>query len=153
MDDKNHGNESDSSSDDSDSSDNSDEAFNPKFDKVFFKTLSSLKRKDPKIYDQGTKFFDEQPVEEMANTSKKSDRALTIKKYEQDVIIKKGGIYDSDEEADLNNGRHSPTINEEQQMIKDELKKALASDSEDDDDDLLKKRVKTEKEEVWQYLT
>lgn len=154
------------SSSDSDSSEDDEIAFNPKFDTEFFKTLSSLKRKDPSIYEKSTTFFDDDGVEvDGATTSddvrpQKKAKALTIKQYEQDLLLKNSDILerDSDEDADMHDRRaQSPTYNEEQKMIKNEILGKIGgiTDSEDDEEDdedgiggLFSKREKTKKEQV-----
>lgn len=160
MKDKDAGNESDSSSD-SDSSEDDESAFNPKFDEVFLKTLSSLKRKDPSIYEKSTTFFDDEINE--TNTRgeepKKKAKKLTVKEYEQNILLKNGGAFDeesNDGTSDQNDKRpQSPSYNDEQILIKKELvgKLGAIGDSDDDDDGeenfggLFSKREKTKKEQ------
>lgn len=113
--------------------------------------MSSLKRKDPSIYHQSTKFFEEDNVDADISEPKKKEKKLTIKQYEQDILMKNGGAFD-EEDNDIERPQ-SPTYNEEQQMIKDEiLKIGKINDSEDEDDDdiggLFNKREKNQKEQV-----
>lgn len=154
---------SDSSSG-SESSEDDESAFNPKFDAEFFKTLSSLKRKDPAIYEKSTKFFDDDGIEvDGAATSndlrpQKKAKKLTIKQYEQDLLLKNSDILerDSDDDMDTHDARaQSPTYNEEQRMIKNEILGKIGgiNDSDDDENDdgiggLFSKREKTKKEQV-----
>lgn len=155
MKDKGGDDDSDSSSD-SDSSDDNEAAFNPRFDEEFFKTLSSLKRKDDTIYEKSTKFFEEEDILHVPSYAddKERKKKLTIKQYEQDILLKSGGIYDQDDEDGINNSKmrpQSPTYNEEQQMIKDEFKHVLQSDDSDEDENvggLFVKHEKTKEEEV-----
>lgn len=151
--DKDGGDDSDSSSD-SDSSDD-DEAYNPKFDEEFLKTLSSLKRKDSAIYEKSTKFFEEDNILERPSnlTEKKDGKKLTIKQYEQENLLKHGGVYEDDDKTGVESMRpESPTLNEEQKMIKNEFKRVLNSNDSDDEEDfggLFTKRQKTKTEEVF----
>lgn len=154
--DKEAGDGSESSSD-SDSSDDDETAFNPKFDEEFFKTLSSLKRKDPTIYDKSTKFFDEETIDADANDgeSKKKEKKLTIKQYEQDLLLKNGGTFEDESDDDMDNGNKrpaSPTYNEEQHLIKNEILGKIGNINESDDEDdiggLFSKRQKSKTEEV-----
>lgn len=118
--------------------------------------MSSLKRKDPSIYDKSTKFFDEESIgEEDGDEPKKKEKKLTIKQYEQDLLLKTGGTFadESDDDNETSNKRPaSPTYNEEQNLIKNEIlgKIKNINDSSDEDDigGLFSKRKKTEKEEV-----
>lgn len=153
--DKEAGDGSDSSSD-SDSSDDDETAFNPKFDEVFLKTLSSLKRKDPSIYEKSTQFFDEELNETADDEPKKKEKKLTVKEYEQNILLKNGGAFDedSDDGNEKSNQRaQSPSYNDEQKMIKNELIGKLDHIAESDDDDeeddiggLFSKREKTKTE-------
>lgn len=153
--DKDGGDDSDSSSG-SDSSDDDELAYNPKFDEEFLKTLSSLKRKDSTIYEKSTKFFDEENILEKANNlaEKKDGKILTIKQYEQENLLKHGGVYEDDEQTGTLESKRpqSPTLNEEQKIIKNEFKRVLNNDNSDDEGDfggLFTKRQKTKTEEVF----
>lgn len=155
--DKEAGDDFDSSSD-SDSSEDDETAFNPKFDQEFFKTLSSLTRKDPTIYDKSTKFFDEETLDPDADEGapKKKEKKLTIKQYEQDLLLKNGGTFEDESDGDnetANKRPASPSYNEEQNIIKKEIlgKISNINESDSDEDDiggLFSKRQKTKKEEV-----
>lgn len=142
------------SSSESDSSDDDEAACNPKFDQEFLKTLSSLKRKDPSIYEKSTKFFEEDNFSEDADGAqpKRKAKQLTIKQYEQDILMKTGGTFD--EESDENNEKRpaSPTYNEEQKLIKDEILGEMGKIDESDDENafggLFSKREKTKTELV-----
>lgn len=156
MKEKDAGDGSDSSSE-SDSSEDDEIAFNPKFDEEFYKTLTSLKRKDPSIYEQTTKFFDEDALDPAASSSepKKKAKTLTIKQYEQDILLKNGGTFDdeSDVEMDGETKRpQSPSYNEEQKLIKNEILGKMGDIDESEDEDgiggLFSKREKTTKEQV-----
>lgn len=68
-------------------------------EKKFFKTLSCLKNKDPRIYDQNVRFFDE--TEQQRKRIEKKDKPVFIKDYERQLLLEKGGhISDSDDEAE-----------------------------------------------------
>lgn len=164
--DKEAGNDSDSSSE-SESSEDDDVAHDPKFDEEFYKTLSSLKQRDPKIYDKNVKFFEsvnndetaddtenENEEKEKAQITKKikKEKALTVKDYERKMLLVTGGIYEDDEE---NQGERpqSPSYAEEQKLIKGEFKKIIKSEDSDSDTEnnwggIFKKREKTREEQV-----
>lgn len=151
--DKEAGDDSESSSE-SDSSDDDAAAFNPKFDQEFLKTLSSLKRKDPAIYEKSTKFFEEDNLSDAYSAQpKKKAKKLTIKQYEQNILMKNGGTFDEESDDDNDEKRpQSPTYNEEQKMIKDEILGEMGKIDESDDDDafggLFSKREKSKTEQV-----
>lgn len=152
--DKDVGNDSGSSSD-SDSSEDDEMASNPKFDKEFYKTLSSLKRKDPCIYEKTTTFFDDTELITDSGTGSKQPRKLTVKQYEQDMLLKNSAAFvqNSDDEARNVDGRgQSPSYNEEQKMIKNEILGQISNiDKSDDEDDiggLFSKREKSNEEQV-----
>lgn len=89
---------SDSSSDDDSESSEEEVVINKKFDEEFFKTLASLKSKNPEIYDKNTKFFkDIGSDDEVGNKKEKKKKAMTIKDYERKVILEKGGKYEDDD--------------------------------------------------------
>lgn len=145
------GSDDSGSSSDSDSSDDDEEVFNPKFDAKFYETLSSLKKKDPKIYDKEVNFFGEIVVDTKASgtgTSKKQ-KALTVKEYEQKILLENDGIYDDADEENANERQRplSPSYHDEQARIKNEFHKVLQDDSDDDEGGewggIFKKREKT----------
>ncbi|XP_005191953.2 protein KRI1 homolog [Musca domestica] len=161
--------ESDSeSSSDSDSSEE-DEVLDPTFDQEFLSTLASLKSKDPKIYDKGVKFFEKVNKQIEAGNSddggddsedgkqkskEKKTKPVTLKDYERQIILEKGGKFvdDSDEE-DVDNGDYprsaSPTLVEEERHLKEEFKKVVNADDSGDEEfgGIFKKREKTKAEE------
>lgn len=74
----------------------------PSFDQDFLKTLASLKSKDPSIYDKNIKFFKneesgdetEQNDESKINkTKEKKSKPVTLKDYERNIILEKGGKF------------------------------------------------------------
>ncbi|CAG9863260.1 unnamed protein product [Phyllotreta striolata] len=112
----------------------------------FFRTLSCLKNKDPRIYNNDVNFFQEST--DIKTKKNKKDKPMFIKDYERNLILEKGGIL-SDEEEDLETPQ-SLTYNEEQRKIKDSFKNALGnSDDEGNDNNwggVFKKREKTKEE-------
>lgn len=114
-----------------------------------------MKRKDPTIYDKSTKFFDEEDLDSDNDDvePKKKEKKLTIKQYEQDLLLKTGGTFDDESDDEKSNKRPaSPTYNEEQNLIKSEIIGKIGGINESDDEDdiggLFSKRQKTKNEEV-----
>ncbi|XP_053573901.1 protein KRI1 homolog [Bombina bombina] len=133
----------------------------PTLDKEFYYTLSLLKKKDPRIYQEEVSFFkDEGPSTVDGNKSFSKEKPMYLKDYERKVILEKEGKYedeeDSDDEDDVEEREraYSPTYLEEQKQIKESFRK-FVEDSDDDDDEvneettanLLTKRIKTKKEQ------
>uniref|UniRef100_A0A182MWL2 Protein KRI1 homolog n=1 Tax=Anopheles culicifacies TaxID=139723 RepID=A0A182MWL2_9DIPT len=151
------------SSDSSDDETTDEEIVDPEFDKEFFRTLAFLKRKDKNKYKEQQTFFENvKPVEEVALTKRQhKEKPMTVKDYERKVMLEKGGVFEDedDEHPRLRSG--SPTMVEEENRIKDEIKQALNKLGDDESDDeelrqgkgggLLKQRTKsaaeTEKEQ------
>lgn len=95
-------------------------------EKSFYKTLSYIKNKDPRIYDENVQFFDD---ETPTAPKKKKEKPMYIGDYERELILNKNGdLSDSDDEPRA----MSPTYVEEQRAIKENLKKVL-DDVKDDD--------------------
>ncbi|CAG5103584.1 Oidioi.mRNA.OKI2018_I69.chr1.g838.t1.cds [Oikopleura dioica] len=126
----------------------------------FLKTLDALKRNDPSIYDSKTKFY-ETDSEEDENEKTKTEKSLTLKDYERNVVLKKGGIVD--EEAEEMEELTRPSTSgkshkEEQEEIKSEFAKLAESDSGSDSEDeifskkAIKSGVATEKDIDWDLL-
>ena len=89
--------ESSSSSEDEDA-----EALTEEIEKDFFKTMACLKKKDPRIYDHETNFFDQKPKERTKPTvAKTKDKPLTLGDMERQVILEKGGNFDEIEDEEL----------------------------------------------------
>lgn len=146
--------DSDSESDSESDSSDDDLAVNPQFDEDFYKTLASLKQKDPIIYNKNTRFFDEAIEEGNASVKEKKAKALTVKDYERKVLLEKGGIYEDDEEDGAGEADRpsSPTYVEEQKSLKNEFKKIIHGDSDEEEGGdwggIFKKREKTKEEAV-----
>lgn len=149
------------SSDSSDSdTDESEVELDPKLDRDFYRTLSLLKKKDPKIYQKDAKFFleelSESGSEEKPSTSKKSEKPMFLKDYERKVILERGGKYDDDEDGSdeevskqMQERAASPTYIQEQKELKKSFRKFLHDSDEegsDKDEELLTRRTKTQEE-------
>lgn len=143
---------------DSDSESSEEEEVDVKFDQEFFKTLASLKSKDPKIYDKETRFFDDEEDEEgdgqdAEGSSKKrtiKSKPVTLKDYERKVILEHNGKFESSDEereADEQNERaQSPTAVEEERRLKAEFSKVMNQEDDGEDEEfggIFKKRTKT----------
>lgn len=152
--------ENSSGSSDSDS-DESEVELDPKLDRDFYRTLSLLKKKDPKIYQKDAKFYTEDTSglgsDEQPSTSKKSEKPMFLKDYERKIILERGGKYDDDEDdsddeevsKQMQERAASPTYIQEQKDLQESLRKFVQdSDEEDSDGDgqLLTRRSKTQDE-------
>lgn len=145
-----------SGSDESSSSDEDEVGvqLTEEFEKDFFKTLACLKTKDPRIYDQNTKFFKDDPSNKekyfkKENTVKgKKKDPLLLSNYEKKMVLKIGGKFedeDNDDESDEKEDprSNSPTYVEEQRKLKESLKNVLEKDDEENEDNwggMFKKR-------------
>ncbi|XP_067314715.1 protein KRI1 homolog [Pseudorasbora parva] len=156
-----YGDQDEENSSGSSDSDESEVELDPKLDRDFYRTLSLLKKKDPKIYQKDTTFYtvdasgsgsDEQP-----STSKKSEKPMFLKDYERKVILERGGKYDDDEDdsADEEVSRRmqeraaSPTYIQEQKELQESLRKFVQDSDEEESDgegELLTRRTKTQEE-------
>lgn len=128
LDPKHDSDESDSSSDDE------DVEISEKLEVDFFKTLSRLMTKDPKIYDASIKFFDDTPIDIKSKKKEKVER-MFLKDYERKLLLERGGIVsDSENDEETDNPRsRSPTYIEEQRRLKENLQK-VAENIEDDNE-------------------
>ncbi|KAL7860411.1 hypothetical protein AOLI_G00167600 [Acnodon oligacanthus] len=147
-----------SGSSDSDSGEESDVELNPELERDFYRTLSLLKRKDPKIYQKDAKFYAEEASslgsDERPSTSKKAEKPMFLKDYERKVILERGGKFDDDDSEDEEAARQmqeraeSPSYIQEQKQLKEGFRK-FVQDSDDEGSDegqLLKRRTKTQEE-------
>lgn len=130
----NEAQESDDSS--SEEEDEDAEKWTDEHEKDFFKTLANLKRKDAKIYDGTTSFFQE--IEMGEKSSKKSDKPMTLVDLEREVITEKGGEFDELADEKLAQQLQDKTYVQEMS----EIQKSLKSMVDEDQDDFLTKKVK-----------
>ncbi|XP_077476049.1 protein KRI1 homolog [Stigmatopora argus] len=148
------------------SSDDSEVDLDPEIERDFYRTLSLLKKKDPKIYEKDAKFYskDSPNTEEKPSTSNSKVKPMYLKDYERKVILEKEGKYE-DEDSDSDNEEaakrreraFSPSYMQEQKQLKESFQK-FVQDSDDDDDNsegsgeegvsqLLTRRLKTQEEQ------
>uniref|UniRef100_A0A8C2F1R6 Protein KRI1 homolog n=1 Tax=Cyprinus carpio TaxID=7962 RepID=A0A8C2F1R6_CYPCA len=145
-------------------SDESEVELDPKLDRDFYRTLSLLKKKDPKIYQKDARFYTEETSasgsDDQPSTSKKSEKPMFLKDYERKVILERGGKYDDDEKDEddsddeevsrkMQKRAASPTYIQEQKELQESFRKFVQdSDDEDSDGDrqLLTRRTKTQEE-------
>ncbi|XP_014212934.1 protein KRI1 homolog [Copidosoma floridanum] len=143
----------DDDEDDDESSSSSDddegEEIPEEFEKSFYKTLACLKKKDPKIYNENVKFFDNVTIsKDESKPKKKKEKPMTLRDYEREIIVKKGGrLSDSEEEDGVHKRPRDPTYVQEQQALKDSFKNALKDEEGEEDDDFLKPKTKSETEQ------
>nr|CAG4643951.1 EOG090X05XL [Lepidurus arcticus] len=124
----------------SESEDEVGEAWTEDMDRDFFTTLSSLKKKDSKIYDPETRFFEGKAIDFTAKLKKdstKEEKPIFLRDYQRQLLLEKGGLVDEEENA-------PKTYVEEQEELRNSFKNGLVEP--DSDDDLLVKRDKTQAE-------
>lgn len=140
-----------SDSEDSDTSSDDNEGDDPEFDEEFFKTLASLKSKDPKIYEQKTKFFESASKKEQLG-KKKDKKPFTVKDLERKVILENEGQFVDDDDDNHGGRAASPSLAEKERDLKRQLASVVHEDSEEEDGDtwggLFQKRNKTSDESV-----
>ena len=115
-------------------------------EKDFLITLASLKRKDSKLYDGSTSFFQNTSTDSAEKNTAKLEKPMTLVDLERQVITQKGGEFDELEDEGLKKQMNDKTYVQEMAEIKSSLKKAVTADSDedsDDDDGLLTKKVKS----------
>jgi protein KRI1 len=148
---------SDEESDSESSEDEDAELLSPSIDLKIVQTIASLKKKDPRIYDQSTKWFD-QPAEASEGTGA-ADQPQKKKKYKdvlREQLLREGAdISDSDEDTSLALGSKKGLVyDKEQEKLRREFLTAAGSDNdndnddEEDDDDLLQVKPKSDAEQA-----
>lgn len=139
-------------SDDSSSSEDDEDGreLTEEFEKDFFKTLSCLKNKDPKIYDDKVVFFEDkhEPLEKKKRSKK--NEPMFLKDYERKMILEKGAKFEESDEEVEEPRSNSPTYVQQQEKLKESLKEALNEDENDGDNwgGLFSKREKTKEEQT-----
>ncbi|XP_047214377.1 protein KRI1 homolog [Girardinichthys multiradiatus] len=151
--------DSDSHSSES-SSDDSEVELDPAVERDFYRTLSLLKKRDPKIYEKDARFYSEDASQndDIPSTSKQAKvKPMYLKDYERKVILEKEGKYEddddsNDEEAAKRRERAaSPSYIQEQRQLKESFRK-FVEDSDDESTEeagvskLLTRRIKTKEE-------
>lgn len=109
-----------------------------------------MKNKDPRIYNENVKFFEETYIKSADNDSKKKkEKSLFLRDYERKIIVERGGKLsdESDNEDKAENKPRNPTYVQEQQAIKESFKKAL-QEEENNEENLLLKPITKSKEQV-----
>lgn len=150
------------------SSSSSEEEWTEDKEKAFFKTLSNLKKKDPKIYDPNVRFFTpEEGGEPNSSPKKKKNPASSskqkkaeakpflLKDHERTMILEKGGLISDSEEEDSKQDKAPTTLSYYQEL--DSIRKGFSqalegieSDDENEEQLLLKKGKAKTQEEVQQ---
>ncbi|KAM4749173.1 protein KRI1 homolog [Rhinophrynus dorsalis] len=137
----------------------------PTLDKDFYCTLSLLKKKDPRIYQDDVTFFSDEGPSAGSQSKSIKEKPMFLKDYERKVILEKEGKYEDeedssdDEDFEQEQRARSPTYLEEQKQIRESFRQ-FVEDSDNDESEgttanLLTKRVKSKKEqevEEEQYI-
>lgn len=83
-------------------------------EKCFFKTLSCLKKGDPKIYDDSVKFFNSssQQTAKISTSSKnnKGSNPVYLEEYKRNILLERGPEFDDTEEMNGKFDRKSQII-------------------------------------------
>ncbi|XP_076609676.1 protein KRI1 homolog [Chaetodon auriga] len=150
------------------SSDDSEAELDPQVERDFYRTLSLLKKKDPKIYQNDAMFYSEGAStsdEKKPSTSKTEVKPMYLKDYERKVILEREGKYEDDDDSDDEEVAKrieraaSPSYIQEQKELKESFRKFIQDSDDDDEDDddnnkgsegdgsqLLTRRIKTQEE-------
>uniref|UniRef100_A0A4W5Q3P6 Protein KRI1 homolog n=1 Tax=Hucho hucho TaxID=62062 RepID=A0A4W5Q3P6_9TELE len=136
-----YGDQADESESGSESDDDSEVELDPKVERDFYRTLSLLKKKDPKIYQTDATFYTVEDAsigdDAQPSTSKKTtEKPMYLKDYERKVILERGGAA-------------SPSYIQEQRELKESFRKFIQDSDEEGSEEefqLLKRRTKTQEE-------
>ncbi|KFD70713.1 hypothetical protein M514_06052 [Trichuris suis] len=115
----------------------------PEMEKSFFKALSALKARDPKIYDPDVVFFnksEEQPKKDTASKSKTKQEVMHLRDLERQRLLR-GKFSESDEDAEEGNERNMTYVEKQKEII-DSFQNIPFDD--DDEEGLFKVKEKTE---------
>ncbi|GBL73153.1 Protein KRI1 [Araneus ventricosus] len=126
------------------SSTSEEEEEEPEIEKDFLKTLSLLKSKDPRIYDENTKFFKEEDIPKEPKVKK--EKPMFMKDYERKIVLEQNGMFVDEDDEDNEHLRQRPLLtNKEEEEIKKSFQQAVPDS--DEEEDLLQVRTKTKAEE------
>ncbi|KAL0278248.1 UNVERIFIED_CONTAM: hypothetical protein PYX00_000116 [Menopon gallinae] len=148
-----YGDPEDSDSSTSEEEDEDGKELTKDVEKQFFKALSCLKEKNPKIYDQNVRFFEkkeEKKEEKNESKTKKNEPALTLAGYQRKVLLETGGQFSDKEEDNEEKQPFEMMSSEDQEKAIRQSFKNVLNDSDDEDEEqwgnMFTKRVKTEEE-------
>ncbi|OUS47060.1 KRI1-like family C-terminal-domain-containing protein [Ostreococcus tauri] len=133
------------SSDSSETESDEDEGLELAFDGAFAEALTRIRRRDPSIYDEKTKFFDDgeaaaEAAAERAKTKEKKPKAATLREVTANQLLEGGAtaLEDAEAEAEAMRASAGPSYVEEQAALKSAFKDAaegaIGGDSDEDDD-------------------
>eukprot|EP00039_Didymoeca_costata_P024655 m.11021 g.11021 ORF g.11021 m.11021 type:complete len:731 (-) comp4363_c0_seq1:187-2379(-) len=134
----------------SESEDEDAEKLTAEVEKDFFRTLSTLKSKNPKIYDGKTSFFRDPEEEGEKKVKTKKEKPVYLKDHERMRLETKGVMAfvsdDEDEPEGKASERNSRLLfdSEQQDIRKDVIKALHGSIGAEDNDDLLQVRSKSQ---------
>ncbi len=149
-----------SSDDDDDEDEEEDdlaEELTEEVEKDFLKTLSCLKRKDPRLYDGKTEFF--KASEKTGSKSKtSSERTVRLADLERNVMLEREGHFEDMHDQELADKAQGKSYMQEMEELKRSFKEANNDDGDDDGGGLVKKKsksaeqVKKEEEDYKSWL-
>ena len=143
----------DSDSDTTETEDEDGQEMTPAVDVELMKTIAAIRSKDPTVYDPSMRFFQEEQMRGLdqdafdkkvvGDTSSSSSKPLYLREYQKEQLL--AGDYLQDPKA------NEPVVmshNQEQEMLRQELKKAIKKEEDADTDDLFTMKTKTEEDQT-----
>ncbi|CDW52748.1 protein KRI1 [Trichuris trichiura] len=127
----------------SDTEDERAEEVSPEMEKSFFKALSALKARDPKIYDPNVVFFnksEQQPKEDTSGKSKTKQPVMHLRDLERQRLLS-GKFSESDEDTEQGNEKNMTYVQKQKEIV-DSFQNIPFDD--DDEEGLFKVKEKTE---------
>lgn len=109
-------------------------------DSQIFRTIAAIQAKDPRVYEDSTKFFDNIPTESAESSAKEpKEKKVTLKDYERKILLENGGFVD-----EYNEGGSGKTHRQEQEELRNAFK--IEEESDDEEGGFLTKKDKTSEE-------